>query len=328
MGRYDERIKNVGLTKRERDVHYTRDFFRRRLPESLSYKEVLIEGEPSALVIDKGTKPYYKKFRGFLEDQVINVGDYVQWADTYWLVVNADADHEIYTDGELYQCNYELKWQDEYGNIIKRWCHIQNASAYNTGEEFAYSYKLGTNELGLLLPIDEETKKLERDRRFYMDYTNKKLRYKFTRIDSVCDTFGDKGLLYIIAMEDLEHHANDNDELEICDYFEPSDVPGEAAEDTESTDVVSTIDFTTDTIKVNAPPKEFTAVFVDPDGNVKDDVVAEWSVESEFEIITEIDGNTILVSCKDKAAVGSTAILRITNAGMESSLELYIAGRY
>lgn len=95
MHRYKERIKSKGLTKRERDVNYTRDFYRRRLPESISFKEVQINGEAANLIIEKGTKPYYKKFRGYLEDQVLFAGDYVFWADVYWLVVNADADHEI-----------------------------------------------------------------------------------------------------------------------------------------------------------------------------------------------------------------------------------------
>lgn len=331
MERYKERIRAKGFTKRERDVNYTRDFYRRRLQDSISYKEVLLEGKPTHLVIDRGTKPYYKKFRGYLEDQIINVGDYVQWADTYWLVVNSDADHEIYSDGELYQCNYKLRWQDEYGKIVERWCHIQNASAYNTGEEFAYAAKLGTNELGLLLPIDEDTKKLTRDRRFYLDYTNKKIRYKFTRIDSVCDTYGSKGLLYIIAMEDLEHHDTDNDDLEICDYFEPSDIPEESSIDPDITETRSIIDYVTDTIKVGGPAKEFTAVFVDGDGNIVDDIIADWNIESEYTIDFVVDPenyNTIYLSCSDKRAIGSIAILKVVNADMESSLDIYISGKY
>lgn len=331
MGRYKERIASKGLTKRERDVNYTRDYYRRRLPESISYKEVLINGEPSHLVIEKGTKPYYKKFRCYLEDQTIYNGDYVYWADAYWLVINSDADHEIFSDGELYQCNYKLKWQNESGQIITRWCHIQNASAYNTGEDFASAAKLGTNELGLLLPIDEETIKLERDRRFYMDFTKKKLRYKFTRIDAVCDTYaleatyGQKGLLYIIAMEDFEFRENDNDELEICDYF----VPEDATEDIpEGTVGISYIDYFSDVIRVGGAPRVYTAAFVGEHGEVIDGVTAQWEVVSDFAIDTVIDGNTISLSCGDKAAIGSKVLLKVLNEGMESSLEISVSGKY
>ena len=324
MGRYEERIGTMGFTKRERDVNYSRDYYRRRLLDSISCKDVLIEGEPAKLIIDKGTKPYYKKFRGYLEDQIINVGDYVQWADRYWLVANADADHELFTDGELYECNYKLRWQDETGKIIERWTHIQNASAYNTGEEFAYGANLGSNELGLLIPIDEDTKKLERDRRFYMDFTNKKIRYKFTRIDSVCDTYGSKGLLYIIAMEDVERHERDNDELEICDYFEPDSPINETDH------IISVIDYNTNVLKLGGAPRRFDAVFLDQNNEQVYDITAEWKFRSTdwIDFDYEIDGNTIMLSCNDQSAIGKSFKLVIGNEGMESSIDVIIANKY
>lgn len=222
-----------------------------------------------------------------------------------------------------------MRWQDETGKIIERWCHIQNASAYNTGEDFAFAGKLGTNELGLLLPIDDDTKKLTRDRRFYMDFSNKKMRYKFTRLDSVCDTYateseyGDRGLIYIIAMEDLEHRSNDNDELEICDYFDPGNIP-----QPEEGAGVSYIDYLSDSIRIGGSPKLFTAAFVDSDGNPIDGMVAEWDIESDYAILSSIDGNSIYLSCQDNRAVGSIIKLKILNEGFENALDIAVTSRY
>lgn len=324
LRRYKERIGAKGFTKRERDVSYTRDFYRRRLPDSLSYKEVELEGKPTTLVIDKGTMPFYKKFRSYLEDQEILVGDYVKWADTHWLVVRADADHEIYIDGMLYQCNYLLQWQDETGKIIERWVHIANASSYNTGKEWYFQMEIGTNQLMVFMPIDEDTKKLERDKRVYCDYTNKNIRYKMLRVDSVSETYGKKGLLYIIMGEDLDHHTADNDELRICDYFEPGVIDGE---DGEPTDVPNaSIDYATTYLRVGDKPKAFSASFLIREG--EEEPTAQWEVQSDYYITSEIDGNTIWLSCNDQNAVGSKVKLILTGADYEASLDLTIRAKY
>ena len=128
MDRYYERIASIGLTRRQRAVNHQRDYFYRRLPESISYKEVELNGVPTHLIVDKDTKPYYKKYRSLIStdpDYVKpKVGDYVKWAGAMWLIMNADSDDELYVDGQMYQCNYLLRWQNPSGKIIERWVHV------------------------------------------------------------------------------------------------------------------------------------------------------------------------------------------------------------
>lgn len=322
MGRYEDRIAAIGLTRRERNKFHTGEYLSRHLKESLAYKEgVELNGVKTNLVIDYGNQTYEKRFRtmvnGFNDDFVeVLVGDYIKFADSMWIVHDADSDKEMYIDGKMYQCNYLLRWQDETGKIIERWTHIQNASAYNTGKDYSRQTTIGTNQLMIYLPIDSDTRKLDRDKRVYCDFTDAKVRYKFARVDSVSETFGKGGLLYIIATEDMEHHDADNDELEICDYVpQPEETSG----------AHSVIDYKSTMLYLYSE-REFTALFLDADGNEVSGVTAEWEIESDFTVASRIDGNKIYLSCSDTSAVGEEFTLKITNSGLTSELGLLVVG--
>ena len=329
--RYYRRIASIGFTRRERAVNHQRDYFIRRLPESLSFKDVELNGVPTNIIIDKGTKPYYKKYRSLISTDPNyikpRVGDYIKWANTMWLVRSADSDDELYVDGELLQCNYLLKWQNEEGRIIERWAHVDNASAYNTGKYYYNAVVLASNQMMVYIPIDDDTYYLERDKRLYCDYTNKGVRYKVARVDAVSlthgevDMVGTRGIEYIILTEDVEHHSSDNDELQICDYFVPNNI--EPEQDMQISDSYSSIDYTSKFIKIGSP-RTFTACFMNKDGEEQEDIVASWYVESEYDINYEIDGNTIALSCSDIDAIGSKIKLKIINTNMESELEVLV----
>jgi hypothetical protein len=323
VDRYVERIKYRGITKRERDANYTRDFLRRRLPDSLSFKPVKLNGVDTNMVIDKGTQPYYKKFRSYLNDQKVLVGDYVEWASATWLVAKADPDNELYVDGMLYQCNYKLRWQDETGKIVERWSFVQNASAYNTGKEYFTETTVGTNQYMLMMPIDEDTRKLRRDKRVYCDIIDQKTRYKFARVDSLANTFGEKGIVTIMLTEDQAHNETDNDELGICDYIAPSSASqGEPISG--GTEGYSYIDYKSTSVRCGGLPQTYTAVFCDKSGNKLNNITASWKVDCDYDITQKVNGNQITLSCSDTSAIGEIITLKITNAGYESSLEIDI----
>lgn len=325
MGRYEDRISAIGFTRRERNLTHTKKYLSRHLKESIAYKDVKINGIDSHLVIDYGNQTYWKRFRTLIngiDDDFMEVvvGDYIDYVGSKWIVHDADSDMEMYIDGIMYQCNYLLRWQDETGAIIERWTHISNASSYNTGKDYSYPTTIGTNQLMVYLPIDDDTVKLERDKRVFCDFTKKGIRYKFARVDSVSESFGKGGLLYIIMTEDLEHHDSDNEELQICDYFTPTSV-----EPPIYNIATSSIDYVTNTIRLYDSPKRFDAVFIDNRGNnVTDDYLAEWELTADFEFDYTIDGNSVFVSCSDKKALGNELIIKIANEDMESELAVLV----
>lgn len=327
MGRYEDRLAHHGFTRRERNASQLRSYYSRRLPESLSYKHIKLNGVDTSLVIDKGTKPYYKKYRSLPRTDAdfhpVVVGDYIEWAGVYWIVINADSDDEIFIDGELYQCNYKLRWQDEHGEIQERWCHVDNASAYNTGKYYYNSATLGTNQLMIWMPFDEDTKKLQRDKRVFCDYTDKNIRYRFARVDAIQGSYGEGKIINIIMTEDVEHHFGDNVELQICDYFDPTS----SVDQDDDTQIIGYINYMADYIRFRSDePREFIAEFKTNTGESVD-MEAEWEVISDYNIDYEIVGNSIFISCDDEKALGSYVKLSLVNDGCGATVELPIRRR-
>ena len=78
MDRYEARMNLHGTTQRERVKNRLINNLSNKVSASLSYKDVILNGEETQLVINTGTKPYYKEFQS-LPNQKIIMGDYVEW---------------------------------------------------------------------------------------------------------------------------------------------------------------------------------------------------------------------------------------------------------
>ena len=59
---YIKRLNIEGETQRERNVNRTRNNITTKVKGNPSHKDVLLNGVPTKLVINSGTKPYYKEF--------------------------------------------------------------------------------------------------------------------------------------------------------------------------------------------------------------------------------------------------------------------------
>ena len=198
MDRYSARMNLRGSTQRERELNMLKSDIVRKAPSSLSYKDVKLNGEPTQLMINTSTKPYYKEFQS-LPDQTVLAGDYVEWANSVWLVLNADCDDEVYTDGNLRQCQHKIFWQKDDGTIVSRYAYTENASAYNNGEKGNNTITLQSNQFMVYLPYDDETAELDNGKRVHVSRSNGKCRpYELTRPDDITYGFGEKGILNII----------------------------------------------------------------------------------------------------------------------------------
>ena len=117
--KYINHITAEGKTQRDRQITRLKNQINNKVSSNPSYKSVKLNGEETKLIINTSTKPYYKEFQS-LPDQKILAGDYVEWADSIWLVLNADSDDEVYTDGNLRQCQHRIYWQKADGTIVSR----------------------------------------------------------------------------------------------------------------------------------------------------------------------------------------------------------------
>ena len=170
MDRYEARINLHGTTQRECAKNRLITHLNDKTQHSLSCKNILLNGVETQLIINSGTQPYYKEFQS-LPSQEINIGDYIEWANSHWIVTTCDSDDEIYRDGKLEQCNYLLKWQNEVGEIIERWAVISSASKYNDGTTSNNVITLGSDQLSVIIPLDEEAIKLKKSmgKKFFID---------------------------------------------------------------------------------------------------------------------------------------------------------------
>lgn len=221
IDKYKTRLTVKGDTERERLLNYEKRDLLINTPKTLSCKDVLINGIERKLIIDSGTKPYYKQICS-LPNETFNAGEYVIYENSPWLIINADWDNEVYTDGNMYQCNFEIKWQDESNGIISRQAVILSASQYNMGEESSKTLTVGYNQLMIYIPLDEDTVKLKSDKRFFID--NNKINpkpYRLTRVDTVTMVYQGIGCVLLVVTEDQYNPDTDNIELMLCDYQSP-----------------------------------------------------------------------------------------------------------
>ena len=272
MDRYTARMTQHGTTQRERIVNRLKTNLNNKLQDNPSYKSVKLNGEETNLIINTSTKPYYKEFQS-LPDQKILAGDYVEWADSMWLVLNADSDDEVYTDGNLRQCQHRIYWQKADGTIVSRYAYTENASAYNNGETGNNTITLQSNQFMVYLPYDEETAELDNGKRVHMSRSNAKCKpYELTRPDDITYGFGEKGVLNIIFTQTQYNHENDKfitledgTQAWICDYI-PISSPTPPTSNPNETAVLNTAITGNTNLKVGFS-RTYTATLSDKYGN-------------------------------------------------------------
>lgn len=318
MDRYTARINLRGTTQRERIKNRLISNLNNKLPDSLSYKNVLLNGEETQLIINSSTKPYYKEFQS-LPGQYIESGDYVEWSNRVWLVSEADSDDEIYIDGKLYECNYQLHWQNKDGKIISKWAYIENASAYNNGEEYSRVITLASNQFMVWMPVDDDTIVLRNGKRIFVDnYMDEPSCYNVTRPDNVSMKFGNKGCTYYIFTQtetnkdtDKLIELEDGTKVWIANYNAQcsSTLPPQPSEYDKSTDLKAEIFGRTD-LKVGYT-RSYMVVFTDNSGNIVpwSDVDFSWNIDAPFSVDQSVEENQITLSVDNEDLIGSSFLL-------------------
>ena len=319
MDRYIARMTQHGTTQRERIVDRLKTNLNNKLQDNPSYKSVKLNGEETNLIINTSTKPYYKEFQS-LPDQKILAGDYVEWADSMWLVLNADSDNEVYTDGNLRQCQHRIYWQKADGTIVSRYAYTENASSYSNGETGNNTITLQSNQFMVYLPYDEETAELDNGKRIHMSRSNAKCKpYELTRPDDITYGFGEKGVLNIIFTQTQYNQENDKlitlkdgTQAWICDYIDSTPTPpSEPTTPDETEDLSATISGTTN-LRIGVT-RNYTATLSDKGGNAVqwDDTKYGWNVVSDFDVKQTVTENKISLTVEDEDFIDSSFILQV-----------------
>lgn len=320
--KYKGRVNQRGATERERTLYYEKEHLKALAINSLSCKSCIINGVEQSLVVDDGTLPYYKNVKS-LPDEYFSAGDYVEWADSMWLIVSCDWDKEVYTYGKMQQCNYILKWQNAQANIIERWSVIMSASKYNNGEKYNNIIVVGSNQLMVYLPIDSETLKLRANKRLAVDFNTEQPKcYDVTRVDTVTmgyddiaqPTYNGTGCILLVLTETEFNPDVDNVELMICDYVNPNDVP-------QPTSPILITYSGSPEIRIGGR-KTFNAV---TENNVVFSLIYPEMWEGKI-TMTQTDRKCIVKCANDSAMVGSSFKVNVAGGGQSSELIVNIIG--
>lgn len=333
MDRYSARMSLRGSTQRERELNRLKSDIIRKAPNSLSYKNVKLNGASTQLIINTSTQPYYKEFQS-LPNQEINIGDYVEWANSHWIVVTCDSDDEIYRDGKLNQCNYLLKWQNELGEIIERWAVIQSASKYNDGTTSNNVISLGSDQLSIVIPLDDESLKLKKSmsKKFFIDFNEEDpTTYELTGTGNVPDTYNGHGVTSWIVKECAYTASDDDLKYGVCNYMEvpnTTPTPSQPPSTDETADLSVTISGNTN-LKLGIP-RTYTATLSDNDGNEVnwDAEKYKWNLVSGFDVGQIVNQNKISLTVNDDSLIGESFLLQLINLDTDdvmSEIEITIS---
>lgn len=319
---YKARVHQRGETIRERTLYYEKEHLKELAVNSLSCKQCKVNGLDQLLIIDDGTLPYYKNVKS-LPDEYFEAGNYIEWADSMWLMVSCDWDKEVYTYGKMQQCNYVLKWQTKSADIIERWSVVLSASKYNNGEKYNNIIVVGSNQLMVYLPLDAETLKLRANKRLMVDFnTDLPKCYDVTRVDTVTmsydgiaePAYDGKGCILLVLTETELNPDVDNIELMICDYVNPNDVP-------QPTSPIL--------ITYSGSPEIRIGGRKTLNAEAESDVIFSLvsSAMWEGKITLTQTGNKCLIKCaNDSAMVGSSFKVMVIGGGQSSELLMKIIG--
>ena len=217
--KYQERIRVSGESLR--DVSHTRAARRLKdkIPNSLSFKTVEINGITQNVSIISTDDMNIKKIIS-MPGEELEHGGYVNWKNFKWLITELDADDELYQKGVMRQCNYLLKWIDIDGNIIEKWCIVEDGTKYLIGEKSADMMAIGDARIAITIGKDNDTTRLKRGMRFLVDdiIDENPSAYQITKSNKLYNIFEGKGV-YRFILNEVNLTDNDNTDLMIADYY-------------------------------------------------------------------------------------------------------------
>ena len=323
---YFQKINNTYQSKsrQETDLYLLNRHVNDCFADTIDYHVVKRNGEPFELLIIKDTdgNTFKKKIKS-KHSTPFNLGDYIEWNGQIWLVTLLDPNDKTYHSGYMYLCTVPLRWQNAEGKIVERYAYSEDFTKYSSGVTGNSTITIGDNQYGLTIPTDEETKLLNRDMRFPIDFddaiqpdvyelTNRKVKL------SDNGYFGRGGIITLTlsfhafnANEDKRVVMDNGQEVWICNYKEPSTpTPPQSSESDKTTDLTATI-FGNKELKVGFS-RTYTVEFADEKTGSKvdwNDVEFTWNVDAAFDVVQNAYDNKIELSVSDESLVGLSFLL-------------------
>ena len=313
---YFMKLQNAYTTKnkRERELAKVNRNGNKHFEDTFDTHDVLVNNTPMQLMIIKDTdgNTYKKKIKSRHED-IIKLGDYIKWNNQIWMITLLDSDDKAWNRGYMYLCEILLRWQDDNGNIIERWGYSEDYTKYSMGETGNSTITVGDYQYGITLPVDDFTKKLNREKRFIVDFEGNYPpdTYRLTNKKGFISDYRyfDKGGVFTITLS-YEHFNPEKDYISPTSTT-PSENPDKddntSSETEPDSNIIATISGG-NTIRCNRK-KTWSVNFTQNNESITTDF--EWKIKSDFEIPSIVNENTIQIKIEDENLIGETFILCI-----------------
>lgn len=337
---YFQKINNAykSSNKQETDLYLLNKHVDEHFADTIDYQVVSRNGQPYELIVirDSEGNTFKKKIKA-KHSAPLNLGDYIEWNNQYWLVTLIDPDEKVYHSGYMYLCTIPLRWQNSKGAIIERWAYSEDFTKYSSGISANNTITIGDNQYGLTIPIDEETKQLKRDMRFPIDLDDAKEPdiYKLTNRKVNLNNYQYFGrgsnmnltLSFDAYNKDFDKRVTLDDETEVWIAGYISSPSPDPTPPDETANLFAHINYAgSNTIRIGGNKKKFTATLTDKDGNYLD-ITPIWTVEPECLVEMVIVDNELQISCNDESMDQTTLIVSVKDehSGFSTSIKVLIS---
>lgn len=245
------------------------------------------------------------KFQTLIDNPIV-VGDmlYDSNDDEYLLCTESFNVDGVHWKGKFSLCNWILKWQNKYGDILEYPCVDINSTQYNSGEQASAKMTIGSSQHMATLPYDENTIAIKSPQRFFLDRdTETPTSFIVTQNDNTSMFFGKKGLIKITMLECERNNDTDRPDLGICDYFEKDELKTNNADKNKV--IKSVISYKTTTIKSGGSKQKFVGTFVNENGEEINGVSTNWEIICDFadSLIVNEEGNSLTIGVDDDSLI-------------------------
>ena len=313
-----------GADPKEQISHRTRRRIWQLSNTNPSFKTVMFDDkfERQLAIISQQKNDSRVKTVCAMPHEKIFEGQIFTWNKSHWLITEVDVDSDLYMRGTAHWCNLLLRWQNEKAEIIERWCY----SSVNTsdGKAVGNIINLTDGYYKLYLPLDEETRKLNINKRFLIDIDNTKpTAYELIGRDVITSIFDEEaqhGVIIINVEKSERADDRDNYELMIADYFE--------IEPDRTVGVKSSIEYgDTPNIKAGGYYKSFIPHFYNDAGEeIINNPVWNVTILDEYQRFfdVKIEDNVLKIKAQDSRKIVGTQIkIDLLGEQGEAHSELY-----
>lgn len=310
---YETKLYAYGETKRERQLEQAREDFYREAVGNPAYHKALRNGVEEDFLIQRTDKTERFKITAFPGND-LNIGDYIEVFDQTFLVYQTRVQDTLNKTGILWLCNHKFRWQNFTSDIIERW-GILDSGVYSTTIRGEDDVKYKNKQFKMLVPLDEDTKKLFVDKRIAVDVmfdrNGREILnvYQITGYDATSENFGEGAhILYLNLRSDEYNDNTDSIENMICDYIKPN-------EDEEIGVGELPCSISGSSYIRLGTRRKYTPTFFDEKENIVEDIVPVWELEENIEGVSiyEEDGKAVIEIADKEYLIGNKITLTLSD---------------